>query len=141
MFGQGAEIALQAERRAGFAEPDLDVARRQDPVLVLQRGLVEADGRRKFADEEVEAGGEVALLDPRLTGPADAGAGERQRRAFGPHEEAFATEACDEVGAREVAGKLEARHHGREGFERKITRGGFDQHAGRTRSLARERLA
>ena len=104
LFGQGAEVALQAEGRAGLAEPDLDVARRQDPILVLQGGLIEADGRRKFADDEFEARGEVAFLDPRLAGPAHAGVGERERSAFGPHEEAFSAEASDEVGAREVAG-------------------------------------
>ena len=103
--------------------------------------MVEADQRGLLADEEIEAGGEVAFLDPRLARPGGTCPGEGERRAFRADEEAFPAEAGDEVGAGEVAGQFESRDHGGEGFERKVARGGFDQHAGRSGSDGRQGLA
>ena len=102
--------------------------------------MVEADDRGELADEQVEAGGEVAFLHPRFAGPADARVGERERRAFGPDEETFAAVAGDEVGAREIARELEPGHHGREGFQRELPRRRFDEHAGGARAFGREGL-
>ena len=141
LFRQGAEIAFELQRGAGFAEPHLDVARCQDAVAILQLGLIESDDRRFLADEEVEAGGQVAILDPEFAIPGDAGAREEEGGAFRAHEESLAAEASDKVGALKVAGELEPGDDRGEGFEGQVARRGFHEDAGGLGAVECERLA
>ena len=80
--------------------------------------MVEADEGGILADQEVEAGGQVTILDPQFASPSDAGARERERRTFRADEEPFATEASDKVSAFEIASQFEARDDRGQGFER-----------------------
>ena len=141
LFGERAEIPLELQGGASVAQAEFDVARTQDAAAVLQFGLVEADDRGFLADHEVEARRQVAILDPQLAGPDDAGTRERERRAFRAHEEPFATEAGDKVGTLKVAGQFEAGDDCREGFERQVACGSFHEHASGLGTVERERLA
>ena len=118
LLREGAEISFELQRSTGVAEAHLDITRCQDAVTILQFGLIETDDRRFFGDQKVKAGGQVAILDPEFAIPGDAGAREEERGALRAHEESFAVEASDKVGALEIAGEFKAGDDGGEGFER-----------------------